>query len=62
MKTVQQLIAELAQFPADAACYAYQDPDDTGIVVRHATEGRELGLIACDSGPIGSDKPNERRP
>jgi hypothetical protein len=43
MRTVRSLIEELAKFPDEALCYAYEG-EITGIVVRHG--GRE-GVIHC---------------
>lgn len=43
MRTVKSLIEELARFPAEALCHAYEG-EIIGIVVRHC--GRE-GVIHC---------------
>jgi len=43
MRTVRSLIEELARFPDEALCHAYEG-EITGIVIRHC--GRE-GVIHC---------------
>lgn len=43
MRTVRSLIEELAKFPDEAVCYAYEG-EIIGIVIRHC--GRE-GVIHC---------------
>ena len=43
MRTVKSLLEELARFPEDALCHAYEG-EVIGIVVRHG--GRE-GVIHC---------------
>ena len=50
MRTVAFLKAELAKFPDDAVCYAYEG-EVTGIVIEHA--GQRLtnqGVIHCSEG------------
>lgn len=46
MRTVRSLIEELARFPDDALCHAYEG-EISGIVIRH--RGRE-GVIHCGEG------------
>jgi hypothetical protein len=43
MRTVRSLIEELARFPDDSLCYAYEG-EISGIVVRH---GVRQGVIHC---------------
>lgn len=43
MRTVKSLIEELARFPDEALCHAYEG-EITGIVIRH---GGDEGVIHC---------------
>lgn len=64
MRTVQSLRDELANFPADALCYAYEG-EVTGIVILPAAPARfgprlSLGCVICQSGEQ-ADTEVERR-
>jgi hypothetical protein len=50
MRTVQSLRDELAKFPADALCYAYEGEVTGVVVVRAEPKRQELGCVVCISG------------
>lgn len=50
MRTVKWLREELARFPDDAVCFAYEG-EGTGIVIERAGRScREQGFIPCSEG------------
>jgi hypothetical protein len=51
MRTVKWLRDELAKFPDDAVCWAYE-AESSGIVISRTKEDMETGFIYCsEDGP-----------
>jgi hypothetical protein len=60
MRTVQSLRDELATFPPDALCYAYEGEVTGVVVIAAGTPRKELGCVICQSGNQ-RDAETERR-
>jgi hypothetical protein len=59
MRTVKELREELAKFPDDAVCYAYEG-EVSGIVISPPGESGGPGVIHCaESRPLGAEPDTE---
>lgn len=57
MRTVQSLRDELANFPADALCYAYEGEITGVVVVEPGAVRRQLGYVCCGTAGDGEEEP-----
>lgn len=59
MRTVKELREELAKFPDDAVCYAYEG-EVSGIVISPPGKSGGPGVIHCAEGrPLGTEPDTE---